>query len=383
MKNTIARVVVVGGPLLGVLSIVALRRRRARPTGPTIDAAALISEPPAPVTVTRLANGRLRFHWPVRAARVTLYEGSPPVIAATAVPLATAENATELLIAGPRMAKRDLFTLHFEGGPWDGRVLGAAERFLPLDGAGNFRDLGGYETRDGRVVRWGRVFRSGNLSRLSPTDLALLESLPLRVIGDLRSARERAYEPDSLPDGSAYHALPVYEKEPMGALLRTILFQRERLGEVMSDSYPRMLEQGAPAYGALLRLAAEEENLPLVFHCSAGKDRAGIGAALLLAVLGVPEETIIADYSLSNRNFARIQADLAQNERLVRTRISADDLQVVSVADPAWLRGLFRYVDATYGSVEGYLREATSVDEVTLGRLRELLLTRPHESQVC
>jgi protein-tyrosine phosphatase len=381
MNKTMMRVALGGGLLLGLLSLPALRRRRAHHPAPVIDAAALISEPLAPVTVTRLADGRLRFHWPVRAVRVALYEGLQTAAAEDSIPLATAVNASELLIEDPHLERHGLFTLRFEGGAWDGRVLGVAERFLPLTGAGNFRDLGGYETEDGRVVRWGHVFRSGDLSRLTPADLALLEGLPLRVVGDLRSAKERAYEPDLLPSSSAYHVLPVYEKEPMGALLRTVLFQRERLGEVMSESYPRMLEQGAPAYGALLSLLAEEENLPLVFHCSAGKDRAGIGAALLLKVLGVPEETIIADYSLSNRNFATIQADLAQNERLARTRISADDLQMVSVADPDWLRGLFRYVEAVYGSVEGYLREAAGVDEETLSRLRTMLLAQSHDAR--
>lgn len=191
---------------------------------------------------------------------------------------------------------------------------------------------------------------------------------------DLRSVRERDEQPDRPPPGAAYHPLAVYENAPRAAFLRTMLFDRRRLGQVMAESYPRMLEQGAAAYGELFRLLADDANRPLVFHCSAGKDRAGIAAALLLEVLGVPRETILADYSLSNRNFAAIFADLADNAHLARMRIKPEELTAVTTADPDWLRGLFDYIDTRYGGARGYLLGPAGLDEETLVALEKALL---------
>jgi len=361
---------------LGAAALLLWRRRsrQRRPAALTVDAQALITEPALPVSATRLADGRLRFYWAEARTQATLYAGEWTAVPGHAQPLATVRDSSELIVDDPFEGGRGCFTLAFENESGQGRLAPAAVRAVDLEGAGNFRDVGGLETGEGRIMRYGRVYRSGELSRLTAADGERLAAWPLRVIADLRSAREREEQPDHVPDAARYVSLPVYEKAPRGALLRTVLFQRERLGQVMAESYPRMLEEGATAYGELLRLLADEANLPLVFHCSAGKDRAGIAAALLQAVLGVPEETIIADYSLSNSNFESIQAELAQNEGLARLRISPEELQVVSVADPAWLRGLFRYVEERYGDVRSYLLGPAGLDEQTLGKLAELLL---------
>lgn len=365
-----------GGLILGAGGLAALwrRRLRSRPAAPWLDPETMIREPHQLLRLTRLANGDLRFHWTAHAAGVALRGDLDPMLGGDLPVLATAAAATELIIPDPFPGQRAYYRLDFAGGAWDGRSLTVSDRYLPLGGAGNARDMGGYETVDGRVVRWGRLFRSGDLGSLGAADLAFLSAMELRQVCDLRSTAEREARPDRYPDPTAYVPLPVYENAPRGALLRTMLFQRNRLGEVMAASYPRMLREGAAAYGALLRLAADEANHPLLFHCTAGKDRAGIAAALLLDVLGVPWETILADYSLSNRNFAAIQAELTDNEHLARLRISAEDLRVVSVADPAWLRGLWQYITAEYGDVRGYVLGPAGLDEATLDRLRVGLL---------
>ena len=123
------------------------------------------------------------------------------------------------------------------------------------------------------------------------------------------------------------------------------------------------------------RRAQSDDGLPAVIHCTAGKDRTGIASALLLAALGVPEDTIIADYSLTNRDYAHIyELVKAQMAPLMRFGLTADDLHPLMLANPETLRAALRYLHQHYGDVETYLRERAGVDEATLARLRNTLL---------
>jgi protein-tyrosine phosphatase len=252
------------------------------------------------------------------------------------------------------------------------RVLLAAERHLPLQGARNFRDLGGYRAADGRHVRWGRVFRSDQLSYLTGSDLAYLERIGIQAVCDLRGSEERRDSPDRLPALAAYHTLPIYENQPRAPLMNILLFRRHLLGATLERGYIDFLEHGAPSYGQLLRLAVE--NPPIVYHCAAGKDRAGIATALLLALLGVPDETILADYSLSNLAFDHFYDSFVREDRLRRLGVPNEQVQALFVVEIAWLEGLLAYLRETYGTVENYLIQKAGLDEEIIARLRASLL---------
>ncbi len=259
---------------------------------------------------------------------------------------------------------------------WDGQPFPHEERALPLQGAINCRDLGGYPTEDGRRVRRGLVIRCGELSGLTAADHERLLALGVRLACDLRTGREADRQPDHLPAGISYAHTPAYTGRVgfMGGLL-PLMRHRSHMDAFFRQGYVTIVLENAPNFGAVLRRLSDPANLPAIIHCTAGKDRAGITVALLLAALGVPEDVILADYSQSNRCFADFRAAGRRDVRpLLLFGLTVDDLQPIFAADPANLRAVFAAIKARYGSVEGYLLDAAGLDADTLARLRENLL---------
>ena len=223
-------------------------------------------------------------------------------------------------------------------------------RHLNLSGASNFRDIGGYATRDGRTVRWRQIFRSNHLGHLTEDDAAVLRSLGVKSAFDFRGAGERT-EALCVMSDIAVHSLPV---EPtVVAALRAIAaggtpLSADHAVEVMRDSYRSYVQQNTPRYRALFAHLLEDR-APLVIHCTAGKDRTGFACALILHTLGVPDEVISEDYLLTNRFYRRDPN-------------SGNDLpdhvkQVLGSVQPAFLSAAFEAIDADYGNLETYLRD--------------------------
>jgi len=177
------------------------------------------------------------------------------------------------------------------------------DRSISLEGAFNFRDLGGYRAADGRSIRWRTLFRADGLHRLSGPDLQTLSELGLRTVIDLRTARELGERGRiEWPTAElAYHHLPLFEELPSEDSLEA---WRER--EHMAREYLRFVTEGAATMTAALSLLADDTSLPAVFHCAAGKDRTGIVAAVTLGLLGVADDDIAEDYALSRPGMARM-----------------------------------------------------------------------------
>ncbi|MHB1710917.1 MAG: tyrosine-protein phosphatase [Acidimicrobiales bacterium] len=209
----------------------------------------------------------------------------------------------------------------------DGRV-DFSQRLLPLSGAHNFRDLGGYTGSDGRAVSWGRLFRSDGVHLLTAADMATLRSIGMFTVVDLRTAGEvRVTGRGPLGgDPARYHHLPLVPQdrgESVGAPAPA--------GDDLAERYRWYLETGRAALVEVLRLLARPANLPLVFHCTAGKDRTGVLAALVLDVLGVGRDLIVADYLISAERLelimGRLRADpatAAQMGRVPASRFSVE-----------------------------------------------------------
>lgn len=186
--------------------------------------------------------------------------------------------------------------------------------FLPVDGVNNFRDLGGYLTSNGKqYVKRGVVFRCGEFFALTEKGADTLSRLRLRSVLDLRSFSERKRCPNkNLPETVTQHIhLPVYNDQNKGAktfrFMKTLFFHRRNIGEVYKITYTEFIDLGASYYGNFLRHFASPSNYPIAFHCSAGKDRTGLGAAFLLHICGVPFSTILSDYTQSNHFLQRMQ----------------------------------------------------------------------------
>lgn len=242
---------------------------------------------------------------------------------------------------------------------------------LALDGASNVRDLGGWPITGGGTVAFGRIFRGAALSRLTDADRVVFAQIGLRTICDLRGKRERERAPSRL-DGLGWievHSLPI---EPtVGGSLAEILAVREATGEDMMEilrrAYCAYAFDCARQYAALFDLIlGPGARLPLLFHCSAGKDRTGFGAVLVLAALGVPWECIVEDYLATNRLW-RSDPELARE-------LPADVAEKLLGVHAELLEGAFGAIRREFASLERYFESVLGLDAARRERLRALLV---------
>jgi protein-tyrosine phosphatase len=271
--------------------------------------------------------------------------------------------------------------VYFHLKPATGTPRVVSIRRLPLEGARNFRDLGGYRTSDGRYVRWGLVYRSNHLVNLTARDSQYLSSLGIRLVCDVRSEGERARAPDHW-QGNATEFFPV----PIGSNLITSPTAddlKRRVAAINAQTkesvraYDYAIEY-AGQYGKILqRIAAGD--LPVVEHCTAGKDRTGVFTAILLTVLGVPRDTVVQDYLLSNQFLLAPDAigGTAVDLQLAFGLPEPPDLATVKAimtSRPETLAATLDKIDETYGSFSNYLRDAVKLSDSDLATIRQRLL---------
>ena len=245
---------------------------------------------------------------------------------------------------------------------------GFKAEFLPLEGCFNFRDLGGYPTASGRSVKTGMLFRSDALQLLTTRDaIYVRESLGLATVIDFRNTHE--VERDGRSNVAVpwvdYHNEPVLEER--AAIAAT---GEEDPAERLMDMYLWALRNGGTYYGAAFNVVATKGNLPAVFHCSAGKDRAGIFASLILGILGVEAQTIIDDYMLTNEKVALIIQRLSE-------RPGNEHMQTIPVdffrAQAPAMEAVLGELRIAHGDAARYL-QTHGVEEATIAVFRQNLL---------
>lgn len=240
-------------------------------------------------------------------------------------------------------------------------------RRIVLEGCSNLRDLGGYRTADGRRVRHGLVFRSASLAALTEADGVACAALGLRTICDLRGVEESARAPSRLV-GVEIVALPI---EPtVGASLRDILETGRATGEdvvsLLHRAYQAYATEKLPQYRALFDLLLQPGRLPLLFHCSAGKDRTGFGAALLLLALGVPRDVVVQDYLATNRFWEGSKALPPDTPVEVAQALKSAHAPLLEAALETALRG--------HADEAASMEIALGLDAARLAALRDALL---------
>ena len=220
-------------------------------------------------------------------------------------------------------------------------------RHLNLAGASNFRDLGGYAAKDGRIVRWRQIFRSSHLGHLTEADIAVVRGLGLKSAFDFRGTQERAASVSGMAE-IAVHSSPI---EPtVVAALRALRAagapptSAEAL-DVMRQSYRGYVRHNTPRFRALFAHLLEDR-APLVIHCTAGKDRTGFACALVLRALGVHGDLIVEDYMLTNRFYRRDPA--------ASTDLPDEVRRSLALVDASFLNAAFETVNAEYGDLESY-----------------------------
>lgn len=241
------------------------------------------------------------------------------------------------------------------------------QRGVPFSNVFNFRDLGGYRTGDGRTLRWRRLYRADDLSRLSEHDRVRFAELGIRTVVDLRRTEE--VETDGrIPafDGFTYHHVHlVHPYWPREEFLDT-----EHRVRYLVQRYHELITNAAEGIGQTLRLIADPQAAPLVFHCIAGKDRTGVVAALTLSLLGVDDDDIADDFTLSELAERAYWDFRKRNDPTV----TGDRWTHITVSPREGMLAFLDHLRARHGSVAGYAASVGVTDE-HVASMRAHLLT--------
>jgi protein-tyrosine phosphatase len=228
-------------------------------------------------------------------------------------------------------------------------------RHFNLQGASNFRDLGGYRTRDGRLVRWRRMFRSNHLGHLTAADIETVCGLGLKSAFDFRGLEERAAAACGLHEITV-HSLPI-EPTVVAALRARLAAGRLSSAdarEIMRESYRNYVRHNTHSFRILFAHLVQDD-APLVIHCTAGKDRTGFACALVLHALGVPDATIAEDYLLTNRFYRRDPSS--------GTDLPEDVRQAIGSVEESFLAAAFDTIRTDHGGLESYFREGLGLGD--------------------
>ena len=252
------------------------------------------------------------------------------------------------------------------------------ERLVALEGALNWRDLGGYPTADGRVTKWDRVYRSDGLDQLTDADLDVVAELGIKLVVDFRVDREVDENPSRLADHPDVRCqrLPIGGDEVEGKSILDVIRDGELKPytiEEMAATYERLLEGFGATFGDVMRHAADPANHPMVFHCTAGKDRTGLMAMLLLGALGVSDHDIVTDYELtthyrSNKRLAILGPELE------KVGVDLEAVRPYLTAQAPVMAATVERLHRDYGSIEAFLAAKAGVDSDTVDALRAHLL---------
>ena len=267
-------------------------------------------------------------------------------------------------------------------------AVAATERHVELEGQSNFRDIGGYVTIDGRRVKWGQVYRSGELHKLSDEDVKKLDALGINAVANFLTEREiQSRGHDRLPEGTREIPLPM-ETGNLGEMAGVV---QEARGtgdfskvpvELNPEIHRILINEGREYYALLLREIADPANRPIVYHCSHGVHRTGTATAILLSALGVPWETVREDYLLSkkyraeevNRRTSELRLLAADTLLVEPEEVDMKNINAFYILQPEYIDASLQEAVKQYGSMDNYIRVGLGITDAELANLREQLL---------
>lgn len=267
------------------------------------------------------------------------------------------------------------------------------ERVIHLQGTSNTRDIGGYQTSDLRTIRSGQIIRSENLSRLTASDFQKLEEIGVKTVIDLRTDREHDQSPTvwqgdhppqfyHFPIGDAHNDWFNAQRK----LMKNNRFTEEQSLAHMVEGYRMIAAEGPPSYQKLMDVVLDQSNWPVLIHCNAGKDRAGVAVTLILEALGVDRETIMEEFLLTNevsrteakaRLLAKESKKSSRGKKFGKGPSASAWFPIVGVR-PEMLEAFYTSVEEQYGSMDAFLTEL-GVDPEARGALAASLTTAQPE----
>jgi protein-tyrosine phosphatase len=328
---------------------------------------------------TRDQNYLVRWRHPNPGQSVAVYMSDNPDHYYAGSDLGTPvlhTTAQEALITNPDPGVRHYFYL--ESAQGEAAIL--AERQLSLQGTPNFRDLGGYETQDGRLLRWGKLYRSSKLSALTDEDIHYVNRLGVTLVCDFRQVIEQELEPTSLAGKNS----PVLASLPVTPGSSHNFLENLHNGIIAVDDAAGFMEginrdfvaNQLPQYAEMFRLLLAGDQ-QLLIHCASGKDRTGFGAALILDVLGVDEEVIVDDYLLTN-NYLPVDKEIARLSKEFTdhagSAVPEEVLRPMLEVRPEYIRACFEEIRKRYESKEHFFETALSLDNTGVAQLKDRYL---------
>ncbi|MDZ4993332.1 protein-tyrosine-phosphatase [Clostridium perfringens] len=286
-------------------------------------------------------------------------------------------NTNSLEFEDPKALNRTFYKIEA-----DGEEIIVAERVLPLKNFSNFRDLGGYETNDGRNVKWGLFYRSEDLSTLKGEDLEYFKSLGIKYVLDYRSKEEVLSNPDVQVDSVKNINISGMNLKGNDNLDMTGYVKELLSGEKMTISPEQLLKEcyemmpfNNPAYKELFTLFENPDNMAILQHCTAGKDRTGVGSALVLLALNIPEKTVIQDYMESNKNRKEFNDKVMSTfKEYIKDEKLKASIQGMLGVDESLINSSLNAIKNKYGTYEKYFEEEYGLDSDKLKELRNAYL---------
>ncbi|OCT13588.1 hypothetical protein A8709_18520 [Paenibacillus pectinilyticus] len=329
--------------------------------------------------VERQSDGTIKLSWELGAAqngdvRIT-WSRSPYNFDKEHNVLTSGVKENSFVVKDPNPSGRTYFLI--EGG---GTSVITAERKVNVKGLDNFRDLGGYRTADGRTIKWGKLFRANELAALTTSDKQVVQDLGIRTDIDFRSQGEVAQKPDPQIPGVTYVWDPVM-KDLGNSTDITQLFKMDyaSMMAMMEDGQRNMVsDPQVQAYKTMFELLKDPANGAIVYHCTAGKDRTGLGSALILLALGVDEKTIMQDYLLSNDyRAAGNQATLKYMAPMMTTEDSKKIATSILGVEPEWLQASLDEIKKQYGTYDVFFEKVLGVTAKDREELKTMYLETP------
>ncbi|MEH6590143.1 MAG: tyrosine-protein phosphatase [Halioglobus sp.] len=258
----------------------------------------------------------------------------------------------------------------------------AEHRVLGFEGISNFRDLGGYKTEYGRTVAWGKLYRSGTLATASRSDLAYLDQLNLTALIDFRSSLEKEEEPNVLPDPQHFELIEIAVLDDGNEAMISDIRARIDSGNFDGFDPDALMLEGnrqfattfTPQFRQFIHTVVDAAGTPIAWHCSAGKDRTGFAAAILLRILGVPMPAVMDDYMASQQLAVEARSKDLFMLRLFVGEEAEEKMKILLGVDRTWLEAAFTAIDQKWGSFDNYVTHGLLLTPADVNALRTALL---------
>lgn len=330
----------------------------------------------APVKVVHYENGDyyLKFK---KADKWEIYKGTSRQEINWNEPIAVIDG-DEILLPDLGESQRIFFGVKSPSSP--ARIV--SERRIPLEGQSNFRDIGGFETADGRRVKWGKIYRSGKLSDLKKKDKALIKNLGIQTVCDFRSDVEQSKSPNNLPPGVTYKRYPIGEKEGKSfEKLRSDVLKKRLKGKDAEQTFVNLMEVFTDSVSSdfqpIIDLLLADGNEPLVYHCSGGKDRTGFMTIVILSALDVDLATIKQDYLMSNYYREAENQSKIRKARLIG--LDQETLEYLFMVRESYFDSVINTIKDRYGDMDNYLEKKFGLTREVRDQMKEKYTYEPEK----